>query len=98
MRKWTSFTLAEVGRENKDIHKIILFGSRAIGDYTEKSDIDLAFVAPNMPNEEWTALTFNLEEGLDTLLFLDLIKYEEAPVELKDAVMKNGRVLYSIQK
>lgn len=83
------------GKSINTIHKIIIFGSRAIGDHMQKSDIDLAFVAPNMTKEEWTELTFALEEELDTLLLLDLIKYEDAPEDLKDKIMKNGKVLYS---
>jgi len=87
--------LTNVGQRINTIHKIILFGSRAVGDYTLKSDIDLAFVAPNMTKEEWVELTFALEEELDTLLFLDLIKYEDAPEELKEEILKSGRVIYS---
>ncbi|MFD1412402.1 nucleotidyltransferase domain-containing protein [Oceanobacillus jeddahense] len=87
--------LSNVGSHINTIHKIILFGSRAVGDHTLKSDIDLAFVAPNMTKEEWVELTFTLEEDLDTLLFLDLIKYEDAPEDLKKEIMKSGRVLYS---
>lgn len=83
------------GKSINTVNKIILFGSRAIGDHTRKSDIDLAFVAPNMTKNEWTELTLALEEELDTLLFLDLIKYEDAPEDLKDEIMKRGKVLYS---
>ncbi|GIO21428.1 nucleotidyltransferase domain-containing protein [Oceanobacillus sp. J11TS1] len=87
--------LSNVGHRINTINKIILFGSRSVGDHTPKSDIDLAFVAPNMTKEEWVELTFALEEELDTLLFLDLIKYEDAPEDLKDEIMKNGKVIYS---
>ncbi|MFD1067810.1 nucleotidyltransferase domain-containing protein [Oceanobacillus locisalsi] len=87
--------LADAGQRINTIQKIILFGSRAVGDYTPKSDIDLAFVAPNMTKEEWVELTFTLEEELDTLLFLDLMKYEDASEDLKEEIMKNGRIIYS---
>lgn len=86
--------LAKIGAENKKINKIILFGSRAIGDNIDTSDIDLAFAAPGMTQEEWTSLTFAIEEALDTLLFLDLVKYEEAPDRLKEEINVQGKVLY----
>lgn len=87
--------LYKVGQRINTVDKIILFGSRAIGDNTEKSDIDLAFIAPNMTQKEWTELTFALEEELDTLLFLDMIKYEDAEEELKNEIGKSGKILYS---
>jgi uncharacterized protein len=37
--------LKHVVQHNQKINKIFLFGSRASGDFTERSDIDLAFVA-----------------------------------------------------
>lgn len=86
--------LSKVG-QNNNIHKIFLFGSRAIGDNTNKSDIDLAFVAPDMSKEEWLEFSDKLEDELDTLLFLDLIKFENAPVELKNEIIKYGKVIYS---
>lgn len=87
--------LKEFGEKVGKVDKIILFGSRAIGDHKEKSDIDLAFVAPTMSNKEWAELTFVLEEELETLLRLDLIKYETASDELKSVINKNGKQLYS---
>ena len=87
--------LQQVGERINTIDKIILFGSRAIGDHEEKSDIDLAFVAPKMTQEEWTELTFVLKEELDTLLFLDLIKHEEALKELKNEIITYGEIIYA---
>src|SRR5690625_1587165 len=87
--------LKDIGEKVEKIDKIVLFGSRAIGDYRAKSDIDLAFVAPEMTESEWKELTFNIEDQLDTLLLLDLIKYETASAELKEIIKKTGKQLYS---
>lgn len=81
--------------QNNEINKIILFGSRAIGDNMEKSDIDLAFVAPDMSKKEWNDFSYELEEELDTLLLLDIIKFEDAPDKLKNEIIKHGKTLYS---
>jgi len=87
--------LFRIGQRINKVDKIILFGSRAIGDNTKKSDIDLAFVAPTMTKWEWTELTFDLEEDLDTLLLIDMIKYEDASEEFKNKIKKTGKILYS---
>lgn len=39
--------IINIGYKNK-INKIILFGSRSRGDYTDKSDYDIAFVSNNI--------------------------------------------------
>ena len=38
--------------KDNDVRKLILFGSRARGDYKERSDIDLAFYGGN--SSRWT--------------------------------------------
>lgn len=87
--------LCRIGRKNQQIKKIILFGSRAIGDHEEKSDIDLAFVAPAMTRGEWATFTFDLEEELDTLLFLDMVRWEDASSAFKKEIAACGVTLYT---
>lgn len=36
--------------EQYDLHRVILFGSRARGDYKERSDIDLAVCGGDVPS------------------------------------------------
>lgn len=87
--------LFAIGHKVSKVNKIILFGSRAIGDNLDKSDIDLAFVAPGMTNMEWAAFTFDIEDKLDTLLFLDIVKFDGASPQLKNEIIRNGKVLYN---
>ena len=42
--------------ENENVDRIIVFGSRAFGDYEKYSDLDLAIDAPNMTRLEWLKL------------------------------------------
>lgn len=86
-----------IGIDEPKIEKIILFGSRAVGDYTDRSDIDLAFSIPNMTSKEWTAFTFYLEDELDTLLSLDMIHLEEAPSDLREEILTNGVIIHQQQ-
>ncbi len=76
-----------------EVEKVILFGSRARGDAEERSDIDLAIVAPTASPRQWLDLTFLLEET-DTLLPIDLVRWEEVPQMLKERILAEGEILY----
>lgn len=77
------------------IEKIILYGSRARGDARERSDIDLAIVAPQAHDSDWLAIVDVLDDA-DTLLKIDGIRYDALPKNsaLKKAIDKEGVVLY----
>lgn len=77
---------------------MILFGSRARGDFDDRSDIDLAIEAPSMEQKNWLALTFELEENLDTLLSIDLVRLDQASQELEERINKERGRLYERYK
>jgi len=45
-----------------DIDEVLLFGSRARGDFTSGSDIDLAVVAPSMTDQRFSELWNELDD------------------------------------
>ena len=55
-----------------NIYKIVLFGSRARGDYRPNSDIDLAIFSRSISNLEVANFTNEIED-LDTLLKFDIV-------------------------
>lgn len=69
---------------------MILFGSRARGDYHERSDIDLATIGGNH-----VRFALDVDEFTDTLLKYDIIDLD-GPVqaELREAIEKEGIVIY----
>lgn len=72
------------------IKKVILFGSRARGDHSERSDIDLAVSGGN-------ALDFyyDLEEKAWTLLMFDVVSLDKGiREELQAEISRDGVVLY----
>ena len=73
-----------------DIEKVILFGSRARGDFKERSDIDLAFRGGNSCH-----FIFDVDEETSTLLEFDVIDLDK-PVqkELLEAIRREGVLLY----
>jgi uncharacterized protein len=76
-----------------EVQCIILFGSRARGDATARSDIDLAIEAPQATRRQWLELTSLVEEA-PTLLPIDLVRLEEAPPALRTRILAEGKTLY----
>ena len=75
------------------ITSILLFGSRARGDYDERSDIDLAIKAPQIKEVEYVALLDEFEE-METLLKFDIVLWEKAPLELQEDIVETHKLLY----
>ena len=73
-----------------DVKKVVLFGSRARGDYHRTSDIDLA-----VTGGEFDRFAVDVEEETSTLLEYDIVSLDrKMQPELKDSIEKEGRVLY----
>ena len=72
------------------LEKVILFGSRARGDYHKTSDIDVATVGGNH-----VKFFLDVEEETSTLLKYDIIDLD-GPVEeaLRESIKKEGITLY----
>ena len=76
--------------EEHGIKKLILFGSRARGDFNRASDIDLAAFGDNIGR-----FRMELEEIVPTLLTFDVVDLSENPSEsILDTINKEGRLLY----
>lgn len=72
------------------VQKVILFGSRSRGDYKRTSDIDLA-----AKGGDFNRFALDVDEETTTLLKFDIINLEEnIQEELRDAIMKEGMVIY----
>lgn len=82
----------EISRFGKEasIDRIILFGSRARGDNTERSDIDLAVYGGDFDSFYW-----NIKENVHSLLMFDVIRMDEkVSQDLKNEIERDGVVLY----
>lgn len=72
------------------IRRVILFGSRARGDYHAHSDIDLAVEGSNFQD-----FTFDTDETTSTLLKFDFVNLNnKISDELKTAIKTDGRIIY----
>jgi predicted nucleotidyltransferase len=77
-----------------EVQRVLLFGSRARGDAEERSDIDIAIEAPDISPTSWVKLVIEMEDHINTLLPMDVVRFEEASTELKGNILREGKVLY----
>ena len=76
--------------QKHNIDKVILFGSRARGDYHRASDIDLAVYGGNV-----TGFALDVEEQTSTLLMYDVIDMgQKHHDEFVKSIEKEGKILY----
>ena len=72
------------------IERVILFGSRARGDNTERSDVDIAVCGG-----DFDGFSTDLQESADSLLCFDVVKYDDnISNELKHEIERDGIVIY----
>ncbi|HPO63352.1 MAG TPA: nucleotidyltransferase domain-containing protein [Candidatus Kapabacteria bacterium] len=87
-------TIISVIKENNKITKIILFGSRAKGNFKNGSDIDLAIISENLSFDELLEIKVNLEELLLPYIF-DLVDYNTITNEdLKQHIQRIGKIIF----
>lgn len=73
-----------------NVAKVILFGSRARGDFKRTSDIDLAVSGGNFDR-----FALDVDEETSTLLTFDIVDLDrEMQPELRESIEKEGVPLY----
>ena len=76
--------------EKHAIEKVILFGSRARGDYQRASDIDLAVCGGDV-----ISFSLDVEENTTTLLTYDVVDINKnCQTKILESIEKEGKVLY----
>ena len=73
-----------------DIEKVILFGSRARGDFRRTSDTDIA-----VTGGDFARFALDVDEETSTLLEYDIVNLDrDMQDELRESIEKEGRILY----
>ncbi len=73
-----------------NMNKVILFGSRARGDFKRTSDIDLA-----AEGENFDRFALDIEEETSTLLQYDIVNLgRDMQEELREAIAREGIMIY----
>jgi len=75
------------------VRSIRLYGSRARGDHSPRSDIDLAVECPGAGAREWGKVMDIVDEA-DTLLEVDCVRLDDASEPFKSQILKEGMFLY----
>jgi len=72
------------------LQRVILFGSRARGDFQERSDIDLAVSGGDV-----VPFAFDVDQETDTLLQYDIVNLDsKIQPELRTSIQREGIVIY----
>ena len=72
------------------IEKIILFGSRARGTHSERSDIDIAVSGGDVSGFYWA-----MNENVWSLLSFDIVELDKGITgELKNEIERDGMIIY----
>jgi len=76
---------------HKNARKIVLFGSRARGDASLTSDIDIAIMDPLWTREDINIVRGQLNEEIATALKIDLVSYDLLEkTGLKERILREG--------
>lgn len=75
------------------VEKVILFGSQARGDQEPRSDYDIAVIGLEITPREWLDLCDRVE-NIETLLFIDLLRFDTASPKLQEKISRQGVVIY----
>ena len=72
------------------LRNIVFFGSRAKGNNTERSDIDMAVYGGDFDGFYW-----DIKEKINSLLMFDIIQADSAiSDDLKHEIEKDGVIIY----
>ena len=77
------------------VDKVLLFGSRARGDFKRTSDIDLAATGGDLTGGDFLRFALDVEEETSTLLEFDIVDLDRCMQQaLRDSIEKEGRVIF----
>lgn len=78
-------------RENAEIERAFIFGSRALGNYKKGSDVDLVITGQDVTNKTISDLNELLNEVYPLPYFFDILHYENIVNEkLKEHIDEYG--------
>lgn len=88
--------IVQVFRRYPNIEQVLIFGSRAKGTDKPYSDFDLAVVAPNMSEQEFSRLWNDLD-ALELVFKLDVLHWDKlVQPKLKESIMTHSHCFYPI--
>lgn len=90
------FILEAVGKY-PEIEEVIIFGSRAMGNFKKGSDVDLALKGQNVDGKIVSRLSDDLNEEYPLPYFFDVVNYNDiSNEELKKHIDNKGKRIYPV--
>ena len=91
--------ILEAFKKFKEIEKVVLFGSRAMGNYKAGSDIDLALYGETVNLNTISKLSSLLNEELPIPYQIDILSHQQIKAKaLKDHIENEGHIIYQGSK
>ncbi|MCR4431693.1 MAG: nucleotidyltransferase domain-containing protein [Tepidanaerobacteraceae bacterium] len=86
--------LVKIFKKYTSIEKVLLFGSRARGDFSKVSDIDIAVFSEDISDRDFNLLIDEINQ-IDIALSFDVVHYDKlAKASLRNEILKDGVVMY----
>ena len=76
------------------IDKVVIFGSRARGDYNPKSDIDICIYSLTMSDIEFRDIRYDINE-LPILYHIDIVHFERVNESLQKSILKDEELFFT---
>ena len=90
----TILSIQSVFKKYPSVEKVIIYGSRAKGNYKNGSDIDLTFIGKNISDRDWGGIFQDLDELPTPYTFdLSILSTIENP-DLVDHINRVGKIFY----
>ncbi|RAU16650.1 nucleotidyltransferase domain-containing protein [Nitrincola tibetensis] len=91
--------IAEAAKQQSEIESLVLFGSRAKGNFRKGSDVDIAVKGLSVTYDSVIRLSDQLNEVLPLPYFFDVLNYNTlSDPELKAHIDRVGMEIYIINK
>jgi predicted nucleotidyltransferase len=78
------------------IERVVLFGSRAGENFTDRSDYDIAIFYQELDAQKKTSLYFEIE-NVETLKKIDIVwvgNHERPSKQILDSILIGGKIIY----
>jgi len=89
--------MEDIFKLKPQVERVLIYGSRAKGNYSKGSDIDITIVAPEMNFSEYLRL-YSMLEDLEIPYRLDVTKYEMLEDNIKEHIKRVGQEIYNRER
>ncbi|MBI2603279.1 MAG: nucleotidyltransferase domain-containing protein [Deltaproteobacteria bacterium] len=89
------YRLTDKAHELLHVERVVVFGSRARGDQSQNSDVDIAFFFPRAFESMWPEFCAEVDENIPTLLHLDLVNTNKISTDFLHRILKEGLEIYA---